>query len=369
LTAVDGFKRAERSDAASRTTDLLDDPQTFDPLARLTCRLLKAPTALISLVTEDRQIFIGAHGLPEAWASLRHSPLSHSICKHVVAGNASLVINDVRSHPLVRDHPASHDLSALAYLGVPLLGPDGELIGAVCAIDSTPRDWSEDDIETLSALSQAVTNEIGARLYRRERARFEVAQRSSEARTSEILECIDDAFFAIDREWRLLYVNRHAERLWGHPRERIMGRTIFEAFPAFAGSGKHRACEQALAEGSPVRLETASGILNAPVEVNVYPSPSGLSVYFRDISDRKRMEEALRERDAILDLAERSAGIGIWDVDLATGTVRGTPRPNSSSCSDLTPLRIRSRSRRCAPCAIPTTGTACSKVQGGRRKR
>src|SRR5690606_28004708 len=76
----------------------------------------------------------------------------------------------------------------------------------------------------------------------------------------------------------------------------------------------------------PVRLETVSVILGALIELNVFPSPSGLSVYFRDISERKGMEAALRERDEILRLAERSAEIGVWDVDLTTGMVRGTPQ-------------------------------------------
>jgi PAS domain S-box-containing protein len=313
-------------EGALRATELVTSRQTFDRLARLTCRLLQAPTALISLVTADRQVLMGAHGLPEPWVSSRQSPLSHSICQHVVSGKVPIIIADARSHPLVRDNSAVRELLAVAYLGVPLLGPDGEILGAVCAMDSTPRDWSEDDIETLSVLSQAVTSEIGAHLYRKERDRFEQARRASEARSTEILESIDDAFYAIDRDWRFLYVNRHAERLWDRRRADILGRTIFEIFPAFADSETQRACAQAMADGRPVRIETVSPIVGAPVEISVFPGPSGLSVYFRDISERKRMEEALRERDNILSLAERSAEIGVWDVDLATGMVRGTPQ-------------------------------------------
>jgi PAS domain S-box-containing protein len=226
----------------------------------------------------------------------------------------------------VCDQLAFRNLGAIACLGVPILSLDGDALGVVLAIDSTPRGWSEDDIATAIALSQAVTSETGAHLYRRERARYEEAQKAGEARTAEILESIDDAFYALDRSWRLLYVNRHAERLWGRRREAILGQTFFEIFPVFRESETRRGCEQAMAEGRAVRIETLSPIVGVPVEVNVFPSPSGLSVYFRDISARKRLEEALRERDEILSLAERSAEIGIWDVDLATGMVRGTPQ-------------------------------------------
>jgi PAS domain S-box-containing protein len=326
LTLLDRCQRAAGRLDTLRTIGVLDSPQAFDRLAQLAGRLLKAPIALISLLEEDRQVLVSAQGLPEPFASQRQIPLAYSLCKHVVDGNAPLVISDARSHPLGQDNLAVHQLNATAYLGVPLLGPDGEVLGTVCVIDSTPRDWSEDDIETLAVISQAVTSEFGADLYRRERDRVHEALRAGEARSTEILESIDDAFYAIDRDWRFRYVNRHAERLWGRRREDILGRPIFEIFPAFAGSASHHACMRVLAESVPARIETVSPLVGAPVEINVFPSPSGLSVYFRDVSGRRRMEQALRERDEILSLAERSAGIGVWDVDLATGTVRGTPQ-------------------------------------------
>src|SRR4029077_10133019 len=60
------------------------------------------------------------------------------------------------------------------------------------------------------------------------------------------------------------------------------------------------------------------------IEMHVGPNSWGLLVHIRDISERRRMESALRERDDLLTLAEQSAGVGIWEIDLATDTVRGT---------------------------------------------
>jgi PAS domain S-box-containing protein len=326
LTSEGGCRSAFAPVDALGATRLFDSTNELDRLGRLTARLLAAPIALISRVEDDRLLLMGAHGLSEPWASARELPLSHSICRHVVAGRAPLVVPDARSHPLLRDNPAALELNAVAYLGVPLLGPDGEVLGSVCVIDSTLRAWSEDDIEAITGLSEAVTARIAAQLYLRERSRAEAAHRAGEARAAEILESIDDGFYAIDHEWRFLYVNRQAERLWGVRREDILGRSVFEVYPHFAGSKSRAAHEQAMAEARPVRIETVSAIFGAPIEINIFPNPSGLSVYFRDISERVRMEQALRERDEILTLAERSAEIGVWDVDLATGLVRGTPQ-------------------------------------------
>jgi PAS domain S-box-containing protein len=326
LAGVDAGTLVPGQLEARRAIGAADNPEALDRLARLAARLLQTPIALISLVTQDRNLLIGAHGLPEALARARQIPSSASICRHVLATNRPFVVRDARSHPLVRDEPVVDELNAISYLGVPLLGPDGEILGSVCAIDSTARDWTEDDIETLSVLSRAATSEIGARLDRQERQRSEDARRASEARTTEILESIGEAFYAIDRDWRIRYVNRHAEQLWGRRREELLGQSLLDRFPALVGSEAQRAHERASAEGRPVRFETVSTVFGTPVEINIFPSPSGLSVYFRDIGERTRMEQALRERDEILSLAERSAGIGVWDVDLASGTVRGTPQ-------------------------------------------
>src|SRR5688572_12808470 len=89
--------------AAVLRTGLLDTPpeEAFDRLTRMAARLLGAPVAFISLITDDRQFFKSATGLPEPWASRRDTPLAHSFCRHVVEGGAPLVVEDTRRHALL----------------------------------------------------------------------------------------------------------------------------------------------------------------------------------------------------------------------------------------------------------------------------
>jgi len=151
--------------AALLQTDLLDSPPEpgFDRVTRLTTRLLQAPAAIIALVDRDRQFFKSSVGLCEPWASLRETPLSHSFCQHVVTSAQPLVVADASQHPLVRDNLAVPVLGVIAYLGVPLRLPSGEVIGALCAIDHEPRPWNEDDIAQLTELSEIVMDEIALR--------------------------------------------------------------------------------------------------------------------------------------------------------------------------------------------------------------
>ena len=139
-----------------------------------------------------------------------------------------------------------------------------------------------------------------------------------------VLEGTLDACCAIDRDWRLIYANAAAERIWGVRREDILGRQLLDVFPALAGSDVHAILQRAMAEGKSLRSEATSPVLGIPIEIHVGPNSWGLLVHIRDISERRRMESALRERDDLLTLAEESAGVGIWEIDLATDTVRGT---------------------------------------------
>jgi len=144
--------------------------------------------------------------------------------------------------------------------------------------------------------------------------------------TAEILESIGQAFYALDRDLRFVYINQVTERAWRRRREDLLGAIATDIFPHWAGTESHAAHLRALKSGQPLSIETYSAIVGAPVEINIFPRSDGLSVYFHDISARKRMERALRDRDELFSLAENSAGIGVWDMDMATRLVQATPQ-------------------------------------------
>ncbi len=124
--------------------------------------------------------------------------------------------------------------------------------------------------------------------------RAEEALRAAHEQTVEILESISDAFYALDHEWRFTYINRKAEELWARRREDLLGKNIWDVFQLDSETTAYREMHRAFEERLPLHFETHSTYLKSWVEVNVYPSSSGLSVYFRDITERKQTEERLR---------------------------------------------------------------------------
>jgi signal transduction histidine kinase len=158
--------RDPRRLASLGATELMDSPreQAFDRLTERAARELGVPTAVLALVDDRRQFFKSVVGLEGEAAEQRGTPLSHSFCQHVVHTGTPLRVEDARDHPLLRDNPAVRDLDVIAYLGMPLAAPDGEVVGSLCAISPQPHRWSEDDAGRLSELAAAVTREIAARV-------------------------------------------------------------------------------------------------------------------------------------------------------------------------------------------------------------
>jgi PAS domain S-box-containing protein len=70
----------------------------------------------------------------------------------------------------------------------------------------------------------------------------------------DIIETIDDPFYAPDREWRFTYINRHAETLWGRRREDLLGYVIWNVFPQAIGSEAYRAHHRAVETGETIRM-------------------------------------------------------------------------------------------------------------------
>ena len=155
-----------------RRAGLLDTAaeESFDRLTRIAATALGVPVSLVSLVDEDRQFFKSCLGLPQPWADSRETDLSRSFCQHVVVGAQPLIISDAREHPLVHDNPAIVELGVVAYAGIPLKMSEGEIIGSLCAIDSAPREWSDQDVQMLTDLGEAVMTEVRLRLVAEEAA-------------------------------------------------------------------------------------------------------------------------------------------------------------------------------------------------------
>lgn len=136
-------------------TKLMDSPDEacFDRLTRLAQHLVGAPMALFSLVGSERQFFKSQVGLARQFATARGTDLKHSFCQWVVTSRERLVIEDTRSVAALRHNLALRYMNVNAYAGIPITASNGETIGSFCALDSTPRKWTTEELATLKDLA------------------------------------------------------------------------------------------------------------------------------------------------------------------------------------------------------------------------
>jgi PAS domain S-box-containing protein len=122
----------------------------------------------------------------------------------------------------------------------------------------------------------------------------------SRGQLGDVLERVSDAVVALDSNWRYTYVNLKAAELFGRRREELLGRQIWAEFPEGVGQPFQLAYEQAMRDQVPMQIEQYYEPWDRWFENRIYPSPDGLSIFFHEISDRRRAEREARDNAALL---------------------------------------------------------------------
>lgn len=145
--------------ASYRAGQLEGDPE-LGGIVRFVAKLCSAPTAAVSLVEGARQRFVARRGL-----DLEASPRATSICAHTMMGPSILEVLDASRDPRFRDFSlVTGEAHIRYYAGAPLVSPEGAPLGALCVIDSEPRDKGMGglELEGLQVLAQAVMRRLEA---------------------------------------------------------------------------------------------------------------------------------------------------------------------------------------------------------------
>jgi PAS domain S-box-containing protein len=154
--------------------------------------------------------------------------------------------------------------------------------------------WSPAD-RVLYCTGRDITTQ--RRLEQVEKAYQDELRRAKE-RLERLLDRITDGFAGMDEEGRIFYWNKAAEALSQIPRKEILGKTLWDVVPEPMKSIYWQRYIEIKAKNGPVSSELYSQRIKRWIELNAYVSGSGLSIYFRDITDKRRLQEQLQhEKD------------------------------------------------------------------------
>ncbi len=185
-----------------RRLGILDTPaeEAFDRVTRLAARTLGVPIVLVSFVDDTREWFKSRVGL-----NATQAPLAGSFAVQAVQARKALVVDDVRVDPRFKGNPFVNGAPYVeAYLGVPLCTRSGQPIGALCALDTSPRTFDVVDVSIWKDFAAIVEDTIHARELTMESDRLLNAAAESEQKHMQIeqrLQRIADSIPALIGYW------------------------------------------------------------------------------------------------------------------------------------------------------------------------
>lgn len=142
--------------------DILDTPreEAFDRITRLVTAVLNVPMAAVTLVDRDRQWFKSEQGLDRS-----ETPREQSFCAHTMSGDGPMIVRDATLDPRFAQNPlVAGDPDIRFYVGIPLRSADGTPLGALCGIDTKPRDINQRELEILGELADLTMEQLELRL-------------------------------------------------------------------------------------------------------------------------------------------------------------------------------------------------------------
>ncbi|WP_206026075.1 ATP-binding protein [Roseimicrobium sp. ORNL1] len=211
------------------------------------------------------------------------------------------LLRELRTDPLTRDIPIIM-LSARA-------GEEARIEG----IDAGADDYLVKPFSARELLARVAAN---LRLVR--------LRRENAARVESILESTSDAFIAVDHTWRITYANGRYRRMvepFVEASQDLVGQNLWEHVPGLAESEAGERYRHAMVTQEPDSFEVYYDPLQVIMEVRVFPSPGMLSIYLRDITQRRATEEALHDTRDRLEATLSAAEIGTWTWDIEKNEV------------------------------------------------
>ena len=212
--------------AAVAATGLLDDEpdESLARLGRLARRLTGAPVALVSLIDASRQYLACSIGTTDEDDSnaevIRETPLSHSVCQYALVSDGPLIVTDAHTDErLVGNHAV--DLGVVAYLGIPLVDAQGNVLGSFCVIDRVPRGWTAPEVSLMVDLAAAVMAELALRSVLR---RVDLDR----GLMRDLIDALPTFVGVLDPTGRVSYVNGAALDAASMTLEEVVGRPFWD---------------------------------------------------------------------------------------------------------------------------------------------
>ena len=290
---------ATRKDALKRlySTVAMNESvaETIDDLLSLAMDVFETGGAVLSRIEGGEYTIEHVQGFDGAVEAGETLPLSATFCERTIAGKAALQFGQLSDAPYdLAERALAEEFGIECYVGTPVI-VDGEPYGTFCLFDREPRSgFDEWEVTFIELLATWVSREL-------ERERREQERDTADSELREVFDRVDDGFFGIDNEWQFTYLNARAESLLQRDAEELIGQTVWEEFPEAITRAFYERYHRAMETQEPVDFEEYFPPLGIWFQVRAYPSDTGLSVYFEDVTERKEREQELERYERVFE--------------------------------------------------------------------
>ncbi len=284
---------SSNNDYVSRLTTLdLDESPMIEQIARLIREMFDLSAVFISLSGAEGHAFYHVLGLPTTLSITEQKSILAILSEPVITTSATNYVQDTRQNSQLRDTLIVNQLGILSYVAVPLTTAEEHVIGVLGVMDNKPRDWTDEDMGLLKNHAMLIVLELEQQSQHKMQVDTHQALQIAYQQTWDTLDSIRDAFFTIDNHWQITYINKAAQVFIQTEEHRL---DIQKAFPENVAHAFKKAHDRVIKSNKPASFTEYHDPLAVWFEVRIYPHKSGVSVYFRDVTDHKHAEEVIRD--------------------------------------------------------------------------
>jgi two-component system sensor histidine kinase/response regulator len=305
-----------------------------------TAEILEVPVALVMRIVGLRiEVFISSNtpANPYKPGESEHLLDSGLYCESVTRNREPLEVPDARLSARWRTNP-DMKFGLLAYLGYPVMLPDGRVFGTVCVLDRKPRRFTDPQRRLVATVRKLIEGQLSllrpdshgpsAALETRVIERTQQLRRSTELLQA-VVDGATDAIFLKDTEGTFLLFNRAAATFTNRDPADVVGKNADDVFGPELGRVLRQREVAVLTTGVATTVEEiipAEGqerifLTTRSVQRDEDGKIIGLIGIARNITAMKQAEAALRDSEARWQFAVDSAGDGIWDWNVSSGKV------------------------------------------------
>ena len=286
--------------------------QAFDDIAHLARQICGTPIAIINFVTDKRQWFKAKIGV-----DITEVPRYLGLCPICIQQRDILVIPDTLADQRTKNNPVVTSYPYVRfYAGAPLITPEGQVIGTLCVIDRIPREISQEQVESLKALSRQVIAQLELRRKLADLActaleykRMEMQLSGREKLLTDFLENGTIGLHWVGQDGKILWANKAELELLGYSREEYIGRHIaeFHVDPEVIDDFLCKLAANETIHNYEARLRCKDGSIKyVLINSNVLWADGEFihtRCFTRDITERKQAQQKISEQAALLDIS------------------------------------------------------------------